>query len=126
MAAYQYKIGTTQVGMTLLSTLGIPAPRHGFVKYSVYTVLGDGSTQGNGWSTDEWYWGFITSAQRATLRSLIPNAGAHIFIRNLLTDGTTWKDFDVQVEWPQNEDRQAGKFLGFSLKFKAMIELADL
>jgi len=121
--AYEYKIGTSQGGLTLLSTLGIPAPRHGFVPSSVDVDLGDGSQVGHGWPTDEWHWGFLTASQRATLRTYIPGKSASIYIRDLKDDGSTWKDFQVEAIWPKEEDRQAGRRLSFTLQFRAMVEL---
>jgi hypothetical protein len=121
--AYEYKIGTSQGTLTLLSALNIPAPHHGFVPTTVETELGDGSVEGNGWPEDEWYWGFLTGSQRATLRTYVPTHGASIYIRDLKDDGLTWKDFQVEAVWMKQEDRQAGKRLGFTLRFRAMVEL---
>lgn len=98
--AYEYKIGTSQGGLVTLASLGIPAPKNNFVPFATYIDLATGATQGNGWASDEWTWGFIKDAWRASLRIYIPSAGAHIFIRDLKDDGTTWKDFEVEVEWP--------------------------
>lgn len=121
--AYEFKIGTTQGGLTLLSTLGIPAPQHGFVPYSVEVDLGNGKQAGHGWPTDEWHWGFLTQAQRTTLRTYIPGKSAAIYIRDLKDDGVTWKDFQVTAIWPKEEERQAGRRLDFTLTFRAMVEL---
>lgn len=121
--AYEYKMGTTQGGMVLLSVLGIPAPKHGFVPYSVEVDLGDGGQNGHGWPTDEWYWAFLTASQRATLKTLVPGKSATIYIRDLKDDGVTWKDFQVKAIWPKVEDRQSGRRMGFALQFRAMVEL---
>lgn len=120
--AYEYKIGSTLGGLTLLSALGIPAPQHDFVPYSVPVDGGDGKQIGHGWPTDEWHWGFLTAAQRATLRTYIPGSSATIFIRDLKDDGLTWKDFQVEAIWPLGEDRQAGRRLDFTIRFRAMVE----
>lgn len=124
--AYEYKIGTSQATLTLLSTLGIPAPHNGFIPTSVEDDLGDGSVQGNGWSEDEWHWGFLTGSQRATLRTYVPTLGTQIYVRDLKDDGLTWKDFVCEAVWMRQEDRQAGRRLGFTLRLRAMVELADL
>lgn len=121
---YEYKIGTTHVGMVTLASLGIPAPKNNFVPFSSYITLATGATQGNGWATDSWSWGFIQSAWRVALRVYIPSAGAHIFIRDLKDDGVTWADFECEAEWPQREERVAGRRIPFALDFRAMIELA--
>lgn len=121
--AYQYKIGTSQGTLTLLSALGIPAPKNGFIPTSTEVELGDGSVSGEGWPEDEWYWGFLTGSQRATLRTYIPGRGASIYVRDLKDDGLTWKDFQVQAVWMKQEDRQAGKRVGFTLRLRAMVEL---
>lgn len=124
--SYEYKIGTSQAGLVTLASLGIPAPKNNFVPYSTYIPLATGATQGNGWSTDEWQWGFIKDAWRVSLRLYIPSAGANIFIRDLKDDGSTWKDFEVEVEWPQREERVTAHRIPFALAFRAMIELPDL
>lgn len=120
--AYEYKIGATLGGLTLLSALGIPAPQHGFVPHSIEVDLGNGKQAGHGWPIDEWHWGFLTAAQRATLRTYIPGKSATIFIRDLKDDGVTWKDFQVEAIWPKVEDRQAGRRVSFTLVFRAMVE----
>jgi len=123
---YEYKMGTSQASLSLLSDLGIPAPHHNFVPSSSERVLGNGATRAVGWPEDEWYWGFLSGSQRATLRIYVPERGAHIFIRDLLDDGLTWQDFEVEAEWMKQEDRATGRRLGFSLKFKAMEYLSEL
>lgn len=120
--AYEYKIGSTLGGLALLSSLGIPAPKHAFVPYSVEVDLGDGSQAGQGWATDEWHWDFLTASQRATLRTYVTGKSAKIFIRDLIDDGATWKNFEVEAIWPTVEDRQAGRRLSFTLQFRAMVE----
>jgi hypothetical protein len=123
MASYEYKVGTSADSMVLLSTLGVPAPHHNFVPYSTERVLGDGSTKGLGWPEDEWYWGFLKQAQRDALRAYVPDRGAHIFVRTLVDDGLTWTDFECEAEWMKQEDRVAGRRMGFSLKLRAMVEV---
>jgi hypothetical protein len=125
MTAYQYKIGTSADSLVLLSDLGIPAPRHNFVPFSVYKKLGSGRTKGMGWPKDDWYWGFLTGSQRATLKTYVPDAGATIFVSDLMDDGLTYQDYEVQAEWMQEEDRQAGRRLGFTLKLEAMIPVEE-
>lgn len=120
---YEYKLGTSAGGMVLLSDLGLKAPKHGFVPFSKYIDMGDGGVQGNGWPEDEWYWGFLTSAQRQTLKEYVPDAGARIFVRDLLDDGLTWQDFECEAVWQQREDRQTGRRIGFSLMLRAMVEV---
>jgi hypothetical protein len=121
--AYEFKIGTTQGGMVTLASLKIPAPEQNFIPHSTERIRGDGSIIGQGWAEDEWHWGFLTQSQRTALRTYIPGRGAHIFIRDLKDDGVTWQDFEVEAEWPKQEDRQAGRRVGFTLKFRAMVGL---
>lgn len=120
MTAYEYKIGTSAGTMVLLSDLDIPAPHQNYVPFSEVVDLGSGGVLGQGWPEDEWYWGFLTGSQRATLRTFVPGHGAHIFVRDLMDDGITYDDFECEAVWMKQEDRQTGRRIGFTLVLRAM------
>jgi len=122
---YEYKIGTSRDGMVTLDILGVPAPHNEFVPFSLYLDLGNGGARGHGWASDEWLWGFVTQTQRDALKAYIPDAGAHIFVRDLKDDGLTWRDFECEAIWPQREVRTTGHRIPFAIVLRAMIELEE-
>jgi hypothetical protein len=101
--------------------LGIPAPKGVFVPYSQPLDLGDGSLRGGGWATAEWRWGFLSQAHREILREYIPGSSASLLIRTSINDeADAFYDFLTQAIWPAAEDRQAGRRMAFTLRFRAM------
>jgi hypothetical protein len=111
--------------LTQLDTgLGIPAPKGIFVPYSQPLDLGDGGLRGGGWATAEWRWGFLSQAHRDILRAYIPGASAQIIIRTSVNDNQdAFYDFVAQAIWPPAEEKQAGRRLGFTLRFRAMQQM---
>ncbi|HMW87550.1 MAG TPA: hypothetical protein PKD65_16115 [Nitrospira sp.] len=120
--AYEYKIGTDLLDLTLLSELDPPihapycdpAPAVGAI------TLGDGSERYIGLPIVTWHWGFLTAAQRDVLKTYCPEKSAEIAIRSLQQDGT-YADFTCIMIWPQREVRQAGRILDFNLEFRQMV-----
>jgi hypothetical protein len=113
------------VATSLDPTLGLKAPKGTFVPYSKQIPLGDGTVRGAGWKTAEWRWGFITQAQRTTLRTYlsIPSTEAFILHRVYeLADIYQW--FDAIGIWPQEEDRETTRRLAFTIKWQNMVQLS--
>lgn len=115
---FEYKYGTTQGGMELLSTLGIAAPLAGYRPYSVTVRLGDGNLQGHGLPIITWHWNFISVANRAIFLDPLNGAlSGPAFIRTRLPDNT-WEDFETIMNVPTGEENlQVGFILGFDLTF---------
>lgn len=118
--AYEFKISTTEEGLTLLQTLGVSTPRYDYSLFAGEIVLGDGSARGVGFPVAVWHWAFIQSAERAILRGLCPGKSAQVFIRTL-KDDNTWANFEAIMIWPNSEERQAGRVIGFTLEFRNLV-----
>jgi hypothetical protein len=102
--------------------LGLPAPRGIFTPYTQPVVLGNGLVRGAGWKTAEWRWGFITRAQRQTLRAYCAGASANVYIKTRTVDNSdAYVIYNANLIWPQQEEPQAGRRLDFILKFQGLV-----
>lgn len=122
MAAYDYKIGTTAVGMVTLTSLGITAP---MTEYSIAVdsvTLGDGSEKGVGSPTAIWHWGFLTGTQRASLRTYCTGTSATVYIRTK-KDDNTYDNFFAILVWPLREQRVAGRVVDFTIQLRELIAI---
>lgn len=119
--AYEFKIGATVEGMVTLTSLGIPAPKYEYGKYSGEIVLGDGTARGVGLPLTAWHWGFLTPAQRDALRTYCTGKSAIVYIRTIKDDGT-YADYQAVMIWANQEERQAGRIIDFTLDFRNMVE----
>lgn len=122
--AYEFKIGATAETMVTLLSLGVPAPKYEYGIFSGEIVLGDGTARGVGFPVTAWHWGFLTSAQREALRTYCPGKSAIVFMRTIKDDGT-YADFEAVVIWANQEERQAGRIIDFTLSFRNMVEQDD-
>ena len=124
MSTFQYKFGTTQGGMELLSNLGVEAPLSGYRPYSTVIRLGDGNLQGHGLPVITWHWGFISVASRAVFLDPLNGAlSGPAFIRSRLPDNT-FASFETIMNVPTGEENlQSGFILGFDLTFTYCIAL---
>lgn len=120
--------GQTAVGydMKHLETdLSLPAPKGVFLPYSQALDLGDGSLRGAGWASAEWRWGFLTLAQRNSLRALVTGASRQVVIYTTTNESSdAYAFYLAQALWPQAEERDAGRRRNFTLRFRALVGLA--
>lgn len=123
----EFKVGTSQAGLTLLSQLTVPVPEPfcEFVPYSKQSSLSDGNVRGNGFPQAKWDWKFLTSAQRDQLRSFCAGASSSVWIRTWDEEGD-YHDFNCIMIWPAEQDPQAERFLEFTLVFRRLVEYEDL
>jgi len=125
---YEFKIGTTQGTLTLLSELTVPVhwPLQTFQSYSVEKGLGSGLSKGLGWSICTWNFGFLSKNQRDQLKQFCPNLSVSLYIRTL-DDDLDWHDYSCKMKWPFDaEERTCGRSLKVTLVFYALDELEDL
>lgn len=125
MAASDYKIGTTLLGITSLNLLTNPIvdPKHVFHSYRAYEDLGNGLVRGIGSPTLEWRYGYVTRVQRDQFRTFCTGASSVVFIRTRTNDNTDeFKIYQAVMIWPLDEDKRAGRRLDFTLRFRNLIE----
>lgn len=132
--AYEFKIGTSSGGMTLLSGLStpVPFPAWTFQPWAEAVQLGDGKIGGFGLPKATWKWGFLTQAQRDMLRTFCTGKSALVYIRTLenetheITPSTTpktytsYRDYLAVMIWPEKEDVFATRRLDFTIEFQQM------
>ena len=127
MTLYNYKIGTTYVGLVNLESLTVPVvpPKPTYSPYTSVVELGDGSTKGIGYPIATWHWDFLHRAQRDQLRTLLPGASTEIFIQTYTKDdGTTIKAFSCVAHWPvMSEETQTAKAMDFTIKFTQLVDV---
>jgi hypothetical protein len=127
-AAYTYY----SLQQTLFSAFGIPFPKGVYEPYSQPLDLGDGSLRGGGWPTAEWRWGYLTRAQRQSLRGYlpitVPAIGQPSGLVRLCTSVNEQNDvfvtFKGQMLWPHPEARDYQRRPGFVLRFRALVDLS--
>lgn len=115
--AYLYEIGATEIGMVTLESLGLKAPKNEYAIYANSITLGDGSERGVGSPMFVWNWGYLTSAQRATLRAYCTGKSANVFIKTI-KDDNSYVTYSAIMVWPNSEERAAGRVLDFSIEFR--------
>lgn len=121
-----FKIGTFAGGvggLVTLQSLSIPAPLADFLEFSREDSAGDSTIQGNGWSTSEWHWGYLTKAQYDALAAY-RTAGkltTTVYTRDRKR-ANTYANFLVNMVWPERENWQNNCVIDFSIRFIAMVE----
>ena len=120
------------VNLKNLKSLSTPVdyPKHVYSPGSDYKELGNGGLRLLGSPQATWRWGILrrttsAQAQRDMLRTFCTGASAAVVIRTRVSDNADeYKYFSCQVLWPQGaEDKDAGRRVGFELRFTAMAEL---
>ncbi len=113
------------VSSLVTNGLTIPAPKSVYGFYSKPLPLGTGGIRAGGWKTTEWRWGFISQAQRTSLRTYITSASAELYIRTRIYDSSdVYAWFIAQAVWPLEEDRQTTRRLSFVIKMQAMQQIS--
>jgi hypothetical protein len=127
-----YQIATQAGGVGALVTLvslSIPNP-HPVYKTGVSKVkLGNNAARVLGSPTVEWVWGFLTPAQRDTLRTYCTSGAADVFIITPTVEkvsgvSSASQRFECQMIWPDPdvpEDPNTGRRLQFILTFRQLV-----
>ena len=127
-----FKIATQAAGvgaLVTLKSLGIPNP-HPIYNPGVGVVkLGDRSARTLGAPSLQWHWGFVTYAQRDTLRTYCPGASAPVYIVSPTTEKVSGvsnaaQTYLCQMWWPAPltpEDPQTGRRLQFVISFWQLV-----
>ena len=129
---YEYKIGTTEGGMQLLTALGISSnPRPTYKPYSVSFQDGNGKTVGEGFPVASWHWDVMRPGESDLLEAFVNgNLSAEVYIRTRLnrlsTDAYTWATFKAIMHWPTgDEDIQSRRAIGLTIEFTHMELIPD-
>lgn len=121
--AYEYKIGTTLGGLTLLSSIPVIWPRSDFVRYSAMVPLMDGSEKGMGSPQVVWVWDWISYAQWTALRTYRTGVSSSIFIRTVDETGV-WHSFSGVMIWPPMQEWVSNRALRLVLTFRMLVQEA--
>lgn len=108
-----------------VETLGLNAPRSTFKPWANSIDLGNATARAMGRPSTLWQWGFITQAQRTTLRAFCTGKSARVYICTRKNDNSDlYVTYDAVMLWPDDEDRQAaGRRLNFAVQFRDLIAL---
>ena len=117
------KIGTSIGTLTDLEGLGFVEPEIIPKPYQEAVRLGSGGKKGKGFPSQTWRWAALTNDQRATLRGYCAAESADIAIETIdPEDYTTTVQYNGIVHWPDEEDPQVLKTIGFVLTFTNLVE----
>lgn len=116
-------------GMVTLASLNIPMPKPIYRTAVSAIKLGDNSMRELGSPMVEWQFGFITQAQRDTLRTYCTGVSAQVYIKTPTTEkisgvSNAAQTFLAQMIWPAPntpESPEAGRRLQFNLLFKQLV-----
>jgi len=98
-----------------------------FSPYSAFVEKANAGRLGVGFPRVTWTWNHRANLNVEVLRDLCPNLSAAIAIRTPTNEvdiygDKVWGTFTGQMLWmPEDEDKQAGYTLGFTLEFRRLI-----
>lgn len=98
-----FKIGTSEGGMTNIESLGtpLPLPEFDYVPFARTVNLGTGGTRGVGSARATWNFQMLTLAEYTQLRSFCSGASTQIYIRTRI-DNDTYANFRAEMVLPDN------------------------
>lgn len=107
-----FEIGTTQGGLTALSTVlddgPIYLPEWSHQDFSRYETLGDGTRKGLGYPVVKWLFKGLNILQREALRSLCSTVSAAMFIHTPTNETSSgarvWKDYECVMHWREGAE----------------------
>lgn len=119
---YEYKIGTTSGGLTLLNALTPPViwPRHDFSPYDENVLLASGKVRGMGLPKATWAWDFIPYTQWAVLYAYRTDVTTSLYIRTK-NEVDSWVSYAADMIWPINAEWVVTRGLKFVLEFHNLV-----
>ncbi len=121
----EFKIGTSEGGMTALDSLTtpVPWPQHDFMPFARNVNLGTGGTRGLGSPVATWKFNILSLAEYNQLRSFCSGTSVTIYIRTKVDDDT-YANFQAKLIWPnEGQGRWFGNRKDLVLTFRNMVEL---
>jgi len=113
--ALYYAVGTSIANMVTFDLLGIIAPfQDAYVPFTVETPAHDALVYGHGFEATVLRWGFISQAQRNTLKSYCPGKSATVYVR-VRDDDWQWVYVKANMIWQEEQPPDNGFILDFSV-----------
>lgn len=120
----------TYINLTNVEDLNVTDTRH-FNPKSTYRPyvdsinLANGRSRGFGRPVASWRWGFIPLHFRTALRVFCPNPNKSydVYIRTRTNEADAYSVFSAVVLWPDDENKDAGRRLNFTLEFRNLVAI---
>ncbi len=123
MTITTFGIGTTYAGIASLKSLGLPAPLAPYRPGEAREIVSSGNAIDTGSPLVTWRFGFLTAAQRETLRDFCAGASASVYIWTKVNDSNEFRAFSAIMYWPEEENRAGGKRLDFVIEFRYLVDV---
>lgn len=115
-----YAIGSAIDSIDTFSDLGLDAPfQEPYNPYSVDVPAADSLVYGHGWPVTAWRWGYISQADRNTLKSYCAGKSAIVYIR-IRDDDWNWIYCKAVMIWQPENPPTSGFILDFSIAFRIL------
>jgi hypothetical protein len=120
--AWYYSIGSSIDSILTFAQLGIVAPfQDPFNPYAIEIDAADGLVYGHGFATTAFHWGFISQAERNTLKTYCPGKSAIVYHR-LRDEDWDWVYCKSVMIWQPEAPPSNGLILNFSLAFRVELK----
>lgn len=120
----------TYINLTNVETLNTVdtrnyAPKSTFRPYTDSVSLANGRVRGLGRPIASWRWGYIPLHMRTALRTYCPNPSKSydVYIRTRTNEADAYAVYSAVVLWPDDEDKDAGRRIGFVLEFRNLVAI---
>jgi len=114
----------TVTGMGNVEALGVQPPKSTFRPWVDSVVLGNGLSRALGRPSAVWQWGFMSTANRNSLRAYCTGKSARVYIRTRKNDSSdAYATYSAVMVWPDDEERFANRRLNFSIEFRDLVLL---
>ena len=117
-----FKIGTTLVGMQLLSDIGLPDPKSDFLPYASSVITDSGRKKFIGTPVAIWNFGFLSYDESDVLRAY--DTGEKVFLETpTRSSNDRWAVCKGYLHWPDEEPREPasiGYRIGIAISFHAI------
>ena len=114
----------TLTSMVNIETLSVTPPKSTFRPWVDSVVLGNGLSRALGRPSAVWAWGFMSSANRNSLRAYCTGKSARVYIRTRKNDSSdAYATYSAAMLWPDDEERFANRRLNFAIDFRDLVAL---
>lgn len=114
----------TVTHMENVESLGVTPPKSTFKPWVSTVDLGNGTARALGRPSAVWQWGFMSTANRNSLRAYCTGKSARVYIRTRKNDSSdAYVTYSAVMLWPDDEDRFNRWRLNFSIEFRDLVAL---